>query len=97
MAASAGLKPKEVDESSLEDVWIVIEGYDNDKKEAWEMTRALAFTVAQYSYNGCKKSNPKQFWPFAWDKKQDGAKFQDIIKRHAMKKALLENNKNAGK
>jgi hypothetical protein len=90
MAAQAGMKPKEVDECYLEDAWIVIEGAFENYKDSWERTRALAFTIAQYSANGCKKKSPQELWPFAWDKKKTAAKYQDIIKRHALKKASMK-------
>jgi hypothetical protein len=82
----------------LEDVWLAIEGYEEKEKEEWERTRSLAFIYAQYSANGCKKKTPQQLWPLPWDKKKTAAKYQDIIKRHAVKKAMREEiEKNARK
>lgn len=93
------MKPKEIDESYLEDVWICIEAFNENYQDEWERTRALAFTMAQYSVNGCKKKSAKEFWPFPWDKKAAATKYQDIIKRHAEKRAKREAilKKNAAK
>jgi hypothetical protein len=98
MAVQTGLRVKEIDESSLEDVWIAIEAFDMNRREEWEMVRVLSYNVAVFGNSDAKKIGTKQkFMPFPWDKKQKGNKFQEIIKRQAMKKALLESNKNASK
>jgi hypothetical protein len=64
-------------------------------RREWEQTRAIAFSIAQYSYGGCKKKNPQQFWKLPWDK-NEGSRVQDILKQHALMKARRQQLENAG-
>ncbi len=68
------------------DVWIAIEGHEANVRHDWEIARAVAFSGARFSMNGCKAKTPEKFWPFPWDKREV-SNYKDIMQQHALKVA----------
>jgi hypothetical protein len=97
MAAASGLKPFEVDMMHPKDVWIMIEGHEENIRNNWEMTRAIAFNVAKFGNSDPKKfpKSPQKFWPMSWDTKENPkARIDEILRHHQQNVERRERLKN---
>lgn len=86
--------PWEADKCTFKELWLVIEAKHEEIKEQWEMSRVTWFYIMRFGNSDPKRApkTPQQMHRFPWDKKQSSARFHEIMKRHAIKKAQREQN-----
>lgn len=63
------MKPWELDDKYLCDLWTVIEGHEENLWVLWKIGRAICFNIHRHAM-GIKRPSPSQeaFWPLPCDK-----------------------------
>jgi len=85
-----------VDEKSPGEIWICIEGHNENRRQDWEMARMISYYSA-FSGNVNHKRFPKtfeRFLPFQWDKEEKQVSKRDILEEHARMVAIRKQFEN---
>lgn len=86
-----------LDEASLDEVILFLEGAEKRERNGWEQTRMLMVTVANSA--GAKINDMQSWLPFPWDKVEKEneedrlARLTELRKKAAKMENILKNKK----
>ena len=79
----------------MADVWIQIEGHNEQEKAEWERTRVVAYTMYLSIPEKGRKKKMQQFMPFTWEKGARGKDPHEIMRQHEELRKLRESKPEA--